>query len=337
MPVDEHSAWPGAAADGRRRSSRNETAWYALTRAAYLVDMPVTPVDRPDWWLSTHTGVRPGRNRPSDAARETVHRIAKVVPADPGKCLAGVYVAGCGLIMRVGEAVRTGRPVTCGRIGCVSVTRIHERPETVVRPSGPCEGDAAKNKFRRDATGNGVAAPSDRDSLRSVKTPAVNRVSGHPRSQVATAGPATTGRTTSPARAGRPSEGEPRVLESVAAQALHPTARAGVPHERPSLPPADGDGPDGSAETPRSGVNGCAPRPRHVPGASPDLRPDRGEPPTHPALAASVMRAAVSSATGLPTVDLASHPCTDAARLRPCRGGVLPTNLPSTSPRKAPT
>lgn len=319
-PADEHSAWP--IVTGRRCATKGLVHWSRPVVAAYLAGGAPAPTGEPDACLSTHTRVRLQRNSAGDEAATIVHRIDAVLPADPYLGLAGIYITGCGLYFRVYESIRTAATVTCGRLGCPLPPRTHERPVTVATPPGPCHGVARQKTARRDATGNSVAIRADRDPLRSVKDAAANRANGQPRSQVATAGTSRslvgTMRTTSPGRAAGPSEGEPRVLESAATQALHPTARAGVPHERPSLPPADGDDPDGSDRR----------WPAYAPQQSPPIGPDRGEPPTHPALAASVMRAVVSSATGLPTVDLASTPARTRTPASLCRGGVLPTNAP---------
>ena len=250
MIVDEQSAWPGPDPDGPRPSGRGIDPWRPVL-AAYLADVRPAPLDHPDAWLSTHTGVRSQRNKPSDQAAAVVHRIDIVLPARPFEGMDGVYITGCGLAVRICESERTARTVTCGRLGCPTVPQRHERPAPVVTPVGPCHGGARQTSTRTDRTGNTVAVRTGRDPLQLVKSTAVNRARDRqPRSHVATAGVSAQGttapvrpdrgtgkaaspsltHTTSPARAGRPSEGEPRVLESAAPD------RQG----RPMIPPRRG-------------------------------------------------------------------------------------------------
>ena len=212
---DEHSAWT----TDLNRTGRGHHDWTMLRGlAAYLTDRPplghpTTASLEPDAWLTTHLGVRLERNRPVDGRRAIVHYLVGVGarPGQPTMC-----VTACGLVIPLFEAVRTGRRISCQSHACAIAAYKHERPATVATPSGPCHGGAARKSNRGDATGNSVATRTSRDRLQLVQTAAANRGSRPPRSHVATAAPATAGGTTSPARAGRPSEGEPRVMESVA-------------------------------------------------------------------------------------------------------------------------
>lgn len=222
-PADEHSARRYASRADRHGMQGEHQFQRLRTLAMYLTDLSPAATGRPDAWLDSHVGVRLERKRADRHDQATVHYLVQVI-ARPGQ--PTMYFTACGQVIPVAEAIRTGRAITCTAHACAVAAYKHERPATVVTPSGPCHGGAAKTTSRRDATGNSVATRTGRDPLQLVKSTAVNRaMSGQPRSQVATAGagsgftaPATRppARPTSSARAGRPSKGEPRVLESVA-------------------------------------------------------------------------------------------------------------------------
>lgn len=222
MPADEHSVWPHGVGGYLRMPQGQANSQRTTTLAGYLAALEVPPRHQllgVDANLRSHRGVRLTARTLSDDARTVVHWLdgylvdeTHVPPRTAG------FITACGHIISLSEGVRTARAVSCTTPECAYVAQKHERPATVATPSGPCHGGAARKTPRPDATGNCVAIRPDEDSFRSVKSTAANRVNGQPRSQVATAGEEriATHATTSSARAGRPSKGEPRVLESVA-------------------------------------------------------------------------------------------------------------------------
>jgi hypothetical protein len=221
-PPDEHSDWPdGVGGTHRIRPGQPQSISINLTLVAWLLHQDPAPRFQSaenDANLRTHNRVRLAYRNPSDAGRAVVHWLngyfvdeTQMPPVTTG------FVTACGHIISLGDGVRTGQAVSCLSRECAFMAQKHERPATVVTPSGPCHGGAAKKTARRDATGNSVTIRPAEDSFRSVKSAAVNRVNGQPRSQVATAGGLINHlRTTSSGRASGPSKGEPRVLESVA-------------------------------------------------------------------------------------------------------------------------
>jgi hypothetical protein len=192
-PPDEHSVWPhGAGGWLRTRPGQPPTLSISVTLVGYLLHQDPAPrfqsVEN-DANLRTHNRVRLAYRNSADAGRAVVHWLngyfvdeTQMPPVTAG------FVTACGHIISLGDGVRTGQAVSCLSRECAFLAQKHERPATVATPSGPCHGGAAKTKTRRDATGNSVTIRPAEDSFRSVKSAAANRVNGHPRSQVATAG-----------------------------------------------------------------------------------------------------------------------------------------------------
>lgn len=173
----------------------------------------------PDQCTRTHIRVRAARDG-------QVHHVDCRWP--------GRVATACGSVLALPSVTFTAAPSSCARHGCVRLQQKAERPETVDGPSGAYQGGTAKTKCRGDATGNGVADRTDRDSFRSVKNAADNRarVGRISADQVATASPPGGGGNNSPvqARSRRPhgpSEGNRGLMESVATQALTPDASPG--------------------------------------------------------------------------------------------------------------
>lgn len=214
MPADEHTIWPHGVGGALRVPPGATSGDYSIVLAAYLTACAPPPhrqVTARDANLSTHNRVRSG-HRTDDSV---IHHVTGYFVDETHMPPVTVgFITACGHVVPFGHGVRCGLPISCTTPECAWMAQKHERPGTIATSSGPCHGGAAKKTSGVTLPDNSVAIRPDEDSFRSVKSADANPRNGQPRSQVATA--SATARTTSSARAGRPSKGEHRVMESVA-------------------------------------------------------------------------------------------------------------------------